>query len=130
MMNIRLATGLLAALLLCPLLAAPASGQASRHGGEDQQCDGSTREIVECTGRLTEKWDKRLNAAYQKVLGTLPEERQSELRVVQRLWIRYRNANCGYYAGGEGTIARIEAAECLRAMTAERAKELEQMLRP
>ncbi len=43
----------------------------------------------------------------------------------QRLWIQYRDANCLYYGMGEGTIAGIDAGECMRNMTQARARELE-----
>ena len=48
-----------------------------------------------------------------------------QLRAAQRLWIQYRDANCLYYGLGEGTIARIDAGECMRSMTEARARELE-----
>ena len=48
-----------------------------------------------------------------------------QLRAAQRLWIQYRDANCLYYGLGEGTIARLDAGECMRSMTKARAKELE-----
>lgn len=132
MLRLRLAaTALLAALLLSPLLAATATAQERWYGGAYQRCSGgSTVEIIECTGRLTAKWDKRLNAAYRKLMATLPKGSAQQLRDVQRLWIRYRDANCGYYRSGAGTIAAIEAAECMRVLTANRAAELEQMLQP
>jgi uncharacterized protein YecT (DUF1311 family) len=44
----------------------------------------------------------------------------------QRLWIQFRDANCLYFDMGEGTIARIDAAECMRNMTETRAHELEE----
>jgi len=47
------------------------------------------------------------------------------LRAAQRLWVQYRDANCLYYGMGEGTIARLDAGECMRSMTEARAKELE-----
>jgi uncharacterized protein YecT (DUF1311 family) len=53
-----------------------------------------------------------------------PKQRE-QLRVAQRLWIQYRDANCLYYGLGEGTIARIEAGDCMRRMTQNRAIELE-----
>jgi uncharacterized protein YecT (DUF1311 family) len=52
------------------------------------------------------------------------------LRNVQRLWIKYRDANCGFYAEAPGSISQVAAAECLRLMTKQRALELEQQLRP
>ncbi len=53
-----------------------------------------------------------------------PAENASKLREAERAWIKYRDANCAYYAAGEGTIARINAAACMRDMTKARAEEL------
>ena len=50
---------------------------------------------------------------------------RDQLRAAQRLWVQYRDANCLYYGMGEGTIARLDAGECMRSMTEARAKELE-----
>ena len=36
-----------------------------------------------------------------------------------------RDGNCLYSGMGEGTIARLDAGECMRSMTEARAKELE-----
>ena len=36
-------------------------------------------------------------------------KQREQLRVAQRLWVQYRDANCLYYDLGEGT-SRIEAA--------------------
>src|SRR5215813_3768968 len=89
-------------------------------------CDGSTYEMVECLKKKTAYWDQRLNKAYQQALKAAASPNQTDkLRTAQRLWARYRDANCLYYDFGEGTIARIEAGECMRSMTEARAKELE-----
>ena len=50
---------------------------------------------------------------------------RDQLRAAQRLWVQYRDANCLYYGLGEGTIARLDAGECMRSMTEARAKEFE-----
>ena len=50
---------------------------------------------------------------------------RTAMRVAQRLWIQYRDANCPYYGLGEGTIARVEAGDCMLRMTQSRAIELE-----
>jgi uncharacterized protein YecT (DUF1311 family) len=39
---------------------------------------------------------------------------------------QFRDANCLYFDMGEGTIARIDAAECMRNMTETGARELEE----
>jgi uncharacterized protein YecT (DUF1311 family) len=66
-----------------------------------------------------------MTMSYQKALKDAGPARREQLRAVQRLWIQYRDANCLYYDMGEGTIARIEAGECMRRMTEARARELE-----
>jgi uncharacterized protein YecT (DUF1311 family) len=89
-------------------------------------CDGSTYEMVECLKAKTAQWDTRLNKAYRQALAHAATSAQADkLRAAQRLWLQYRQANCEYYDAGEGTIARLEAGECMRSMTEARAKELE-----
>jgi len=88
-------------------------------------CDGSTPEIVECLKVQTAKWDRRLNAAYQQALRDAGPKQREQLRVAQRLWVQYRDANCLYYDLGEGTIARVEAGYCVLELTQTRALELE-----
>jgi uncharacterized protein YecT (DUF1311 family) len=92
----------------------------------EESCDGSTMQMVECLTRLTATWDKRLNDAYQLALkDAVSNEQREQLRKAQRAWIAYRDANCLYYRMGEGTIAQLDAGECMRSMTESRAKELE-----
>ena len=93
---------------------------------QSDSCDGSTYEIVECLKTKTAQWDKRLNKAYRQALKDAQTPQQADkLRTAQHLWLDYRQANCAYYDAGEGTIARIDAGECMRSMTEARAKELE-----
>jgi uncharacterized protein YecT (DUF1311 family) len=110
---------------LIAVVAAQAADDA-RYGAEYQACaKGSTVDIEQCVGRLTKAWDQRLNAAYQKLLKNNAEA--DKLRVAERLWVQFRDANCGYYGSGEGTIRRLEYAECMHSMTAHRALELEDL---
>ena len=105
---------------------------ATRFGDEYAPCGqkNSTVEIVECVGALTAAWDRRLNVAYRELIGDMEPKSRERLRAAQRLWIQYRDANCAWHGGGEGTIARVEAAECFRSMTAARAMELEEEPEP
>jgi uncharacterized protein YecT (DUF1311 family) len=99
---------------------------AGDQGDPDKACDGSTMEMVDCIAAKTAQWDKRMTIAYQQAMKTAATPAQhDQLRTAQRLWIQYRDANCLYYGMGEGTIARIDGAECLRSMTEARARELE-----
>jgi uncharacterized protein YecT (DUF1311 family) len=98
---------------------------AGDQGDPAQSCDGSTVEMVECLKTKTAEWDTRMTMAYQHALKDAGPAQREQLRVAERLWIQYRDANCLYYGMGKGTIARIDAGECLRSMTEARARELE-----
>ena len=101
------------------------AAQAGDEGDPKESCDGNTFQIVECLKAKTAQWDKRMNVAYQQALKDAAPKQHDQLRAAQRLWIQYRDANCLYYGLGEGTIARLDAGECMRSMTEARAKELE-----
>ena len=118
-MMLRMAIGLAAVLALVSVV------HAGDQGEPEQSCDGNTFQMVECLKAKTAQWDKRLNAAYQKALQDAVPAQRDPLRAAQRLWIQYRDANRFYYGMGEGTIARLDAGECMRSMTEARAKELE-----
>jgi uncharacterized protein YecT (DUF1311 family) len=118
-MMLRMAIGLAAVLALVSVV------HAGDQGESEQSCDGNTFQMVECLKGKTAQWDKRLNIAYQKAVQDAQPAQRDQLRAAQRLWVQYRDANCLYYGLGEGTIARLDAGECMRSMTEARAKELE-----
>lgn len=117
------------ATVLVLLTWTPAKSWTDVYGPEFQSCpSGNTLQTVDCLARFTKAWDKRLNAAYQELLKGNP---QAELlRTGQRLWLKFRDANCRYYGTGDGSIVQIQAAACLRYMTSQRARELEELLTP
>ena len=117
MLRIGLGAALMAALV--------STAGAGDQGDPDQACDGSTFEMVECLKAKTAQWDKRMTTAYQQAMKDAAQQQREQLRAAQRLWIQYRDANCLYYGMGEGTIARLDAGECMRNMTEARARELE-----
>jgi len=112
----------------CMLLAVSVgNAETGMYGPEHQRCAGkSTPDFEECLSRYRKAWDRRLDSAYQELLRANPYA--DDLRRAQRLWLKFRDANCHYYGLGEGTIVRIQAAACLRYMTQQRALELEELL--
>jgi uncharacterized protein YecT (DUF1311 family) len=114
-------------ILTAAMLGLASGTHAGNEGEPAQNCEGNTFEIVECLKAQTAQWDKRMNLAYQKGLKDAGEKQREQLRAAQRLWIQYRDANCLYYGLGEGTIARIDAGECMRNMTKARAEEFESL---
>lgn len=110
------------------LFGAPAANAAGWYDDEYAQCrEGPTVAIVQCVEHLTEAWQARLDQAYQALLSRQGSpERKAALEDTQRLWRAYRQANCAFYGQGPGSMAAIEAAECMRVLTSRRARELEQ----
>jgi uncharacterized protein YecT (DUF1311 family) len=100
---------------------------AAEKAEKEPSCDGSTYQIVECQKARLARLDQRLNAAYQQALKDASPGQLEQLRIAQRLWLQYRDANCLFYGKGEGTIARIEAGSCMLSMTEARARELEEI---
>lgn len=92
---------------------------------------GVTQGMVECIDAEVKRQDVRLNKAYKAVMADLPVARRDELQGVQRLWLKFREANCRFYADPEGgSMARVEANHCFLAVTAARARELEGFGKP
>jgi uncharacterized protein YecT (DUF1311 family) len=87
---------------------------------------GVTQGMVECMVAETKRHDARLNKAYKALMGSLNPERQKQLQEAQRAWLKFRDTNCAFYYDPDGgTLARVEANDCVMNMTANRAKELE-----
>jgi len=87
--------------------------------------NGVTIEMINCMLAETRRQDARLNENYKRLISKLPTERKNALVEAQRAWIRFRDANCGFYADPEGgSAARVTANECFLNATADRAKEL------
>src|SRR6266481_1119775 len=107
------------------------SAEAEMFGPEFPPCGDkrSTLEIVECVQAKTEVWDQRLNAAYKALQARIDPGQRQPLLAAQRLWVQYRDANCGFYGSQEGTIRQVHAAECMRSMTEDRAHELEKAMK-
>jgi len=90
------------------------------------QGGGNTAAMIDCIGAETERQDVRLNKAYKDIIGGLSPERRKQLQEAQRIWLKYRKANCDFYYDPDGgSIARVSANECFMSATADRAKELE-----
>ncbi|WP_441676260.1 lysozyme inhibitor LprI family protein [Halomonas sp.] len=121
-------------LLLVATLLTSASAYSNEYSKSYEACMQqavSTLDIVTCISNEYERQDQRLNDNYQQLRGHLSDERRDQLLSVQRIWITYKEANCGFYADPEGgTMARINANSCLLSETTRRADELENLMQP
>jgi uncharacterized protein YecT (DUF1311 family) len=68
------------------------------------------------------------SAAYKALQGRIDAAQRQPLLAAQRQWVQYRDANCGFYGAQEGSIRQVQAAECIRSMTEDRARELEKAM--
>jgi uncharacterized protein YecT (DUF1311 family) len=118
--------------LVIPSVVLLTSPAAAEMFGEDYPPCGdqsNTVAIVDCLEAKTRTWDERLNKAYKDLPQRLDAGQLGPLKEAQRLWIKFRDANCGFYGSQEGTIRQIQAAECMRSMTKDRALELESAMK-
>ncbi len=122
-----------ATLTLVLTSSALAAGKYSKQydicmGGPDVS-NGITSAMRSCTAKEIKHQDKRLNSAYKALKKNLSKNRQKELLSAQRLWIKYRDANCNFYNDPNGgTMHRLFALDCVMDTTHLRADELKSML--
>ncbi|VVN98414.1 lysozyme inhibitor LprI family protein [Pseudomonas fluorescens] len=92
---------------------------------------GVTVNMLDCTTAEIKLQDARLNKGYKAAMATLEADKKSQLQNVQRMWIKYRDANCGLVGSlTGGTIDSINAGSCVLEMTRTRAQELENLVGP
>jgi len=92
---------------------------------------GVTVNMLDCMGSETEQQDARLNQNYKAAMQALTQAQQTQLRDAQRLWIKFRDADCallGSLTGG--SIDRINSASCFLDMTKQRADDLVRLGEP
>jgi uncharacterized protein YecT (DUF1311 family) len=94
------------------------------------KADAVDPKMIECYSAEGALQDKRLNDAYRKFLAKLDPARRKALVEVQRLWLRYSDANCDFwYDPNGGTAARMASNDCNVRSKAARAAELEELAR-
>jgi len=88
----------------------------------------STAGMVACTGDAIRAWDKRLNEVYQQVVAGLDAKSQELLRVSQRRWVAFREAEHeamgGPWRRDRGTIIRVVTMSADLSAIKERIQEL------
>ena len=91
----------------------------------------STADMVNCNAKQTKVQDDRLNRAYKTALAAQEGARKQQLQEVQRLWIKYRDANCAFAGSATGgTLDQVNGSGCVLDMTQTRAQELEDLVGP
>lgn len=108
------------------------SAAAASNSGEYSKCLAKAEAvdpvILECMESEYDRQDKRLNTAYKNLLNGLSGTRKKQLQDIQRLWLKYTEANCGFYYGDSGgSLDRQISFQCSIDARAARATELERL---
>jgi len=94
---------LFAVTVLAWMPALPAA--AEMFGRGVQPCgDKLHTRIVECIKAKPNAADQRLNTAYKALQARIDAPQHQPLLAAQRLWLQYRDANCGFYGVQDGSI--------------------------
>ena len=88
--------------------------------------EGVTSNMLNCNQNELKMQDARLNKNYKRAMSVLSAKQKINLRDTQRLWLKYKEANCGMQATlTGGTIDMLFSSGCELDMTRERADTLE-----
>ena len=100
-------------------------GYSTTYSACMDESGGVTMNMLDCMGSEAEQQDARLNENYKAAMQALTPAQQTQLRDAQRLWIKFRDADCallGSLTGG--TIDSVNSASCFLDMTKKRADDL------
>jgi len=111
------------------LLAANDNDMTPEYSTCVRNSEGVTSKILDCISAELDRQDSHLNEAYKKLISKLPKDRKGSLVEAQRAWIKFREANCGFYHDPNGgSAAHMAGNECFLKATVDRAKELQKLL--
>ena len=115
--------------LAATILSAAASGQMLR---AQTSCDSAMTQTAmnQCASKQATASDRRLKQLLADLVANSDSSRAAELRRVQGLWTRYRDAHCKWdsnmFAGG--SMQPLEYAGCFGQLTEERVAILKHQL--
>jgi uncharacterized protein YecT (DUF1311 family) len=116
-------------LAVCLFVTHYAYAQHTNASDSPCQASASNAEITSCFISASKTADERLNKVYGRIREVLSADEQRDLRAAQRLWLKFRDANCqaerNLYAGG--SAAPMIYAACMEADTRQRTSDLKAM---
>jgi uncharacterized protein YecT (DUF1311 family) len=119
-----------AVFVLIVLLSSVGRGSA-QHMAEDSLCRtaGPGVDVTRCFIEEGQRTDRELNLLYNQIREILSPADRAQLQAVERLWIQFRDANCGAERDlyGGGSAAPMVYAACVAADTRQRTAELKVM---
>ena len=113
-----------------PPLAAADTEMTPEYSSCMDKSNGNTAGMTDCISAETARQDARLNENYKRLMSKLSAKRKNTLQTAQRAWVKFRDANCSFYFDPEGgTAALLDGRDCFLQATANRAKELRNLIR-
>jgi uncharacterized protein YecT (DUF1311 family) len=104
---------------------------SSRYAQCQDESEGVDAAMHDCIAAELELQDARLNAVYHTLADSESSPGRKKLVAAQRAWLKYRDANCEFYADPDGgTAAALIAHDCVLRETAERVLELDALKQP
>jgi uncharacterized protein YecT (DUF1311 family) len=93
------------------------------------QAPASNAEETNCFIAASKAANSKLNATYSRIREVLSSDEQWDLQEAQRLWLRFREANCSAERNlyGSGTAVPMVYAACVEVNTRHRTAELKAM---
>lgn len=86
---------------------------------------GATDALSTCYSAEIKTQDFRLNSNYKKAMSVLANQQKKKLQDTQRLWIKFRDSDCGmYYSLTGGTMDLLNGADCELSTIKKRADDL------
>ena len=96
---------------------------------EEKECGEhmSYKQISGCFSALYRKADKELNDQYSKLSNSLDLENRKNLVAAQRLWVKFRDADCTFYEPRKESDNLVSSGRsiCLTRRTLDRLEQLE-----
>ena len=132
----RLALAVFAALAMLAALGANASDEHPIDA-ELSRCmetpEGmSTHGMRECLGKATQSWDGELNRIWKALMNELAPTPKEQLRLAQRKWIAFRDAElealASAYGAMPGTMYLVMHADAVSGLTRDRVRQLDALL--
>lgn len=94
---------------------------------QGQKCDDNQLTLNRCASFEFGQADEELNALYKEQVERLSPKTQKRLRLAQRSWIAFRDADCRYRAGPReesGSIWELQYLSCMTKHTTRRIEDI------
>jgi uncharacterized protein YecT (DUF1311 family) len=118
--NLRMAVAVMLLAFFCLFLTSPQAAVEEKHSIDAWLEDAYAKEETtagqrEVINQAREMWDREMNRAYKKLIGSLSPKQQATLKKSQENWLKFQDSEweviSSVVAGKEGTMWQLTATE-------------------